>query len=153
MNATPRITDAWAWRGIKGPSIDAVWPAAWACLQGAVALTDGRFDEEATREHIRCGNMQLWMAGPLSRPDRMAVTTELVVYPRQKWCRIVFAGGSGLPYAFGFLGIIEAWAKTQGCVGVEAGGRPEWRRPLSKLGYAETAREYRKRFQETANAE
>jgi hypothetical protein len=137
---------AWAWRGVHGLGIDAVWPAAWQCLEPAVALTDGRFDEESTREHIRNGSMQLWMSGPLNSPDKMAVTTELVMYPRQKWCRVVFAGGKGLPHAFGFLGIIEAWAKSQDCVGVEGIGRPEWRRPLGRVGYAETAREYRRKF-------
>lgn len=142
MNAVPD----WTWRGVKGPSIDAVWAGVWKCLEGAVALTDGRMDETSTRELIRRGDMQLWMAGPVGSAEQMAVTTELVMYPRQKWCRIVLAGGTGLPYAFGFLGIIEAWALAQGCVGVEAGGRPEWRRPLARLGYAETARDYRRKF-------
>lgn len=140
------MTAQWAWRGIRGPGIDALWPAVWQCLEPAVALSDGRLDEESVRELIRDGSMQLWMSGPLNSPDKMAVTTELVMYPRQKWCRVVLAGGKGLPYAFGFLGIIEAWARAQGCAGVEAGGRPEWGRPLSRLGYAETAREFRRKF-------
>lgn len=123
----------WTWRGVRGTGIDAVWPVVWKCLAKAVALTEGRFDETSVKEAIRVGDMQLWMAGALK--DSLAVTTELIVYPRQKWCRVVFVGGEGLPFAFDFLGTIEAWAKTQGCVGVEAGGRPEWGRLLQKRGY------------------
>lgn len=136
----------WTWHGIRGTGIDAVWPAAWACLSKAVALTEGKLDETSVREAIRVGDMQLWMAGPLKDANRLAVTTELVVYPRQKWCRVVLVGGEGLPFAFDFLGTIEAWARTQGCVGVEAGGRPEWGRPLARLGYTERARTYQRKF-------
>lgn len=140
------MTEPWSWRGIRGTAIDGVWPVVWPCLKAAVDMTEGKFDESSVQDLIRSGGLQLWMAGPVSSPDRLAVATELVMYPRQKWCRVVFVGGKGLPLAFDFLGTIEAWAKTQGCVGLEAGGRPEWGRPLRKFGYAERARSYQRKF-------
>lgn len=131
------VRNAWSFHGVRGTGIDGVWGAVWKCLEPAVKLTRGRYDEASVREAIRRGDCQLWMAGPLHDPNRLAVVTELVVYPKQKWCRIVFVGGNGLPLAFDFLGTIEAWARTQGCVGVEAGGRAEWKRLLASRGYAE----------------
>lgn len=136
----------WTWHGIKGSGIDAIWPVVWACLEKAVARTGGRHDEASVLDGIRNGDMQLWMAGPLGNTEKLAVTTEIVQYPRQKWARILFVGGEGLPMAFGFLGTIEAWAKAQGCVGVEGIGRPEWSRLLQRNGYDEAGRLYQRIF-------
>lgn len=136
----------WALHGVPGQSAKDIWPIAWPRLQPAVEMTEGKFDESSVLDLIQQGSLQLWMAGPSSSPDRLAVATELVMYPCQKWCRIVFVGGQGLPFAFDFLGMIEDWAKTQGCVGLEAGGRPEWGRPLSRFGYSERARSYQRKF-------
>lgn len=136
----------WVFSPVPGDEIQAAWPEAWPCLKPAVEMTDGKFDERSVIDLVRRGNLQLWVASSLDGSERMAAATELVVYPRQKWCRIVFVGGKGLSSAFDFLGTIEDWARTQGCVGLETGGRPEWGRPLAKFGYSERARSYQRKF-------
>jgi hypothetical protein len=136
----------WVFAPVPGDEAPAVWSDAWPCLKPAVEMMEGKFDERAVLDLIRLGNLQLWIASSLEGESRIAVVTELVLYPLQKWCRIVFVGGKGLSNAFDFLGTIEDWAKTQGCVGLETGGRPEWGRPLSKFGYSERARSYQRKF-------
>jgi hypothetical protein len=136
----------WLFAPVPGEEVQAVWPEAWSCLKPAVEMTEGKFDERSIIELVRRGNLQLWIASSLDKDERIAVATELVVYPCQKWCRIVFVGGKGLSSAFDFLGTIEDWAMTQGCVGLETGGRPEWGRPLRRFGYSERARSYQRKF-------
>ena len=142
MNAHRPI---WTWRGVRGTAIDSIWASVWPLLAPAVALYGGRYDQASVLEAIRRGDFQLWLAGP-GNDHRLALTTEIRVYPCQKWVNITFIGGNGLPLAFDFLGTIEDWAQAQGCVGVECGGRHEWSRILKKRGYQETGRTYCKRL-------
>lgn len=135
----------WSWHGVRGTAIDSLWHSIWPLLAPAVALYGGRYDKGSVLEAIRRGDFQLWIAGP-NDTAKIAVTTEIRVYPCQKWVNITFIGGNGLPLAFDFLGTIEAWAAVQGCTGVECGGRSEWSRILKKRGYEETGRTYCKRL-------
>ena len=136
----------WSWQGFRGPAIDTAWPTIWPLLAPCVALDDGRYDETSVKEAIRRGDFQLWLAGA-GKYD-LAVTTEIRVYPCQKRVNIKYVGGKGLPLAFDFLGTIEAWALTQGCMGVEGYGRAEWARLLKSRGYRISGQGYEKRLVE-----
>lgn len=137
----------WAWSGVPGGVVPQVWNDIWPLLSPCVDLDGGRYDEDTLFEALRLGDMQLWVAGDGSYPPRLVVTTEIRVYPCQKWLNIKYVGGKGLPFAFDFLGTIEAWAREQGCCGCEGGGRPEWSRLLAKQGYRDRGLAYEKRFQ------
>ncbi len=136
----------WECRGVQGTGIDSVWPIAWALLAPCVELDGGRYDEESVKEAIRRGDMQLFLAGPVGSAQNLAITTEIRVSPRQKWLNIKYVGGRGLPFAFDFLGAIETWAETQGCVGCEGYGRPECARVLSKRGYEVHGQTFQRKF-------
>ena len=63
---------------------------------------------------------------PLSRS---AIVTEIVDYPQKAMCRIWLAGGD-LEELLEAEVALSAWAKTQGCDGMEIIGRRGWSRKL-----------------------
>ncbi len=140
----------WTWTGVQAENLLAAWPHALRMLEPCLELDGGRYDAQALHNAIQRGDMQLWFAGPVDGAfsPSLAITTEIRVYPCQKWLNIKYVGGQGLPFAFDFLGTIEDWARAQGCVGCEGYGRPEWSRVLQSRGYQERGRSYDKRFQE-----
>lgn len=54
--------------------------------------------------------------------------TEIVNYPRKKICRLTLCAGEGLHRCRDMFGLIERWAKQNGCQGLEAVGRKGWER-------------------------
>ena len=68
--------------------------------------------------------------------DKSAIVTEIVDYPQKAMCRIWLAGGD-LDELIDAEVAIAAWAKTQGCDGMEIIGRRGWSRKLES--YRESA--------------
>lgn len=151
MNAlAPSVNIAgWSWTGVQGANLGPVWPLALGLLQPCLGLDGGRYDAAALRLAIETGDMQLWLFGPMVNErllPALAMTTEIRVYPCQKWLNIRYIAGEGLLFAADFLGTIEAWGRVQGCIGVEAGGRPGWKRFLEKRGYIQNAVSVQRKF-------
>ncbi len=117
-------------RGVAAAEIAAVWPRVEPLLARATTRTRGRVSTAALRARLEARDMQLWISEPL----RAACVTEIVAYPHQRWCRVVFAAGEGLDLCRAGLTMIEAWARARGCTGVEIEGRAGWARALH--GYA-----------------
>lgn len=141
--------NGWSWSGVQGDKVASVWSMVWGMLEPCVALDGGRYDEDSLFEALRVGDMQLWLAGHARSGNlapSLAVTTEIRVYPRQKWLNIKYVGGKGLSFAFDFLGTIEAWGRAQGCVGCEGHGRDDWSRLLQRNGYRVRGQGYEKMF-------
>jgi hypothetical protein len=73
--------------------------------------------------------MQLWI---LCRDAAIvgALVTEIVRWPRRAVCRLVLAGAQdGLREEWlACRGVIEAWARQEGCASMEIYGRPGWAR-------------------------
>jgi len=61
--------------------------------------------------------------------DKSAIVTEIVDYPQKAMCRIWLAGGD-LDELMQAEVALSAWAKTQGCDGMEIIGRRGWSRQL-----------------------
>lgn len=133
------------WSAIGGPAIATYWGDVWPLVELAVKRTHGRHSERSVYERIWDGDFQCWLAGNEAMPIQLAVITEIVNYPCQRWCRIVFGGGSEASAYLGFLEAIETWAKANGCEGVEIIGRPGWSRRLP-ASYKETNRHYQRAF-------
>jgi hypothetical protein len=147
--------DGWSWSGVQGESLAGLWNVVWPMLEPCVEMDTGRYDEDSLFEAIRLGDMQLWLAGHTRSGallPSLAVTTEIRVYPKSKWLTIKYVGGKGLPFAFDFLGTLEAWGHAQGCVGCEGYGRDEWSRLLQRNGYRVRGQGYEKTFQGPENA-
>jgi len=68
--------------------------------------------------------------------DKSAIVTEIVDYPQKAMCRIWLAGGD-LDELVEAEVALSAWAKTQGCDGMEIIGRRGWSRKLES--YRESA--------------
>lgn len=68
--------------------------------------------------------------------DKSAIVTEIVDYPQKAMCRIWLAGGD-LDELIDAEVALGAWAKTQGCDGMEIIGRRGWSRKLEN--YRESA--------------
>jgi hypothetical protein len=116
--------------GVPAHLAHRVWPVAEPILRRAAARTRGRVSTAALLERIERGDMQLW----LHVPPTAACVTEVVDYPHARWCRIAFLAGEDLELCRSGIGRIEAWARAQGCAGMEIEGRAGWQRVLP--GYA-----------------
>lgn len=115
--------------GVPSDKARLVWPLVEPILRRTTDRTNGRFTTDDVLQLVETGHAQLWVGG---LPVDTACITEIVDYPRQRWCRISFVAGEmdriheGRP-------IVEAWARSKGCIGVEIEGRPGWQRALSEF--------------------
>lgn len=86
---------------------------------------------------VRCleRDIQLWMIYDGQRIVG-AGTTEIVLYPRMKVCRIITLAGAEFDEWAGYAqDVIGAWAKEQGCEAMEAYTRKGFVPKLQKLGF------------------
>ena len=78
------------------------------------------------------GDMQLWIMG---RPPAVALVTEIVNYPQRRVCRLIIgaADPGWRTHWLPSLARVEAWAKAQGCQGMEVNyARKGWARLLKR---------------------
>ncbi|HLB80612.1 MAG TPA: hypothetical protein VJJ77_08910 [Dongiaceae bacterium] len=120
--------------GVPRWALDRYWPPAEAAIARAVARSDGRYAVADVLAALRAGDMQLWVS--LAEIDdgasavEAACITEIVSYPREKRCGIVFCAGKERKNWLHQLAGIETWAKALGCTAMELQGRPGWERIL-----------------------
>ena len=128
--------------GIPKELIDDYWPQAEPFLWRAILLTGGDETLLSVKNDLRNGERGLWAAfsGPGMETMLMAVTTRIVTFGsgRQK-CEIAHLGGDDMQKWLGFLPVIEAYAKAQGCVGMRLIGRRGWVRVLAQYSYEDSA--------------
>ena len=121
-------------RGVPRWALDRYWPLAEPAIARAVARSDGRYAVADVFAALRAGEMQLWisLAEIDDRADAIEAVcvTEIVSYPREKRCGIVFCAGKDRKNWLHHLAGIETWAKAQGCAAFELQGRPGWERAL-----------------------
>ena len=121
-------------RGVPRWVLGRYWPLVEPAIARAVARSDGRYAVADVLTALRAGDMQLWIS--LTEIDdrasaiEVACVTEIVSYPREKRCGIVFCAGTERKNWLHQLAGIEAWAKAQGCTAFELQGRPGWERAL-----------------------
>ena len=80
---------------IASDLIDPIWPYVKDLLQKPVELNQGEFDLEDVKQDLKTEAMDLWIAATTSEKILVAVTTQVVVFPKEKRLRIVLVGGSG----------------------------------------------------------
>lgn len=122
-------------QGIPFNLVEHFWNFAVPYIKRALDHTTGEFSPEDFKQSCLNRNMQLWL---ISRGTRIvgAGTTEIIIYPRRKHCRIITLAGANFPEWAEFTNeIIAAWAKSQGCVAVEAFTRKGFVPKLTALGY------------------
>lgn len=133
---------ALAFTGVPAAEVEALWPGVAAHFAGIAARSRGRFAPRDWRRAFRDRSRQLWVAhepaGTAIGEVRAVLATELRRYPGRRVAALVACSGSGREDWIGFLSLVEAWARAQGCAAIEAEARPGWRRVLAPHGYAAT---------------
>ena len=118
--------------GVPAAAIEPIWSRVAPILQRACARSDGRYAVEDIHAALACGDMQLWIAIDPSQVNEIeaACATEIVNYPRERRCGLVFCAGQHPERWLHHLQTIGDWAREQGCVAMEMQGRPGWERLL-----------------------
>lgn len=130
MSETPYLI-----QGIPHSHIDHFWPFAESYIKRALDYANGEFSHDDFRNMCKDRTIQLWL---VSREKRIfgAITTEIVIYPHQKHCRMLTLAGSEFNNWMETADkIICAWAKEQGCSAIEACVRKGLVPKLSTLSF------------------
>ena len=106
------------------------WHRCCGHIEDALDYAGGSHTIDDVWQFIQEGKAQFF---PL---DKSAIVTEIVDYPQKAMCRIWLAGGD-LDELVEAEVALSAWAKTQGCDGMEIIGRRGWSRKLES--YRESA--------------
>lgn len=129
-NAAPYLI-----RGIPANAIDRFWPFAEPYIKRALDHASGEFLPSDFRQYCLDRSLQLWL---ISKGQRIfgALTTEIVVYPHRKHCRVITVAGSDFA---GWMPLADetlvAWAKEQGCDALETYVRKGLVPRLAPIGY------------------
>jgi hypothetical protein len=123
-------------RGIPPQSVNDLWRFAEPFIKRALDHTFGEVSADDIRQACENTQMQLWMITKESRVVG-AGSTQIVIYPQMKVCRIVTLAGSEFDEWKDFAHMnLEMWAETQqGCSGMEAFCRKGFIPKLLEIGY------------------
>lgn len=122
-------------RGIPSKAVGELWKFAEPYVKRALDHTFGELSSEDIRQACVTEQMQLWM---ILHGTRIvgAGTTQIVVYPQMKVCRILTLAGSDFQEWMDFAHMnIEIWAQSMGCTGMEAFVRKGFVPKLIEIGY------------------
>jgi len=122
-------------RGIVPQLIPDLWRFAEPYIKRALDHTFGELRPQDLQQLCATESAQLWM---VSKGKRIvgAGTTQIVVYPTFKSCRIITLAGSEFDewkdYAYAYLAV---WARARGCGSVEAYVRKGFVPKLLEIGF------------------
>lgn len=122
-------------QGIPHNFIEHFWSFAEPYIKRALDHAGGEFTPADFKASCIKRDMQLWL---ISQDKRVhgAITTELVVYPNKKHCRIItLAGSNFIEWVALANATLDAWAKEQGCDAMECYTRRGFVPKLVPLGY------------------
>lgn len=131
--------------GIPADVVPAFWQIVTPLLGRALEHADGRYEVEDILAALLACDMQLWIAvDARSMAVEAVCVTEIIAYPQEKRCGLVFCAGREANRWLRHLQDIEEWAREQGCAALELQGRPGWERLLG--GWQKTHVLLRKRL-------
>jgi hypothetical protein len=115
--------------GVPAAAVPLLWPCARRFVERALDEGGGHLLAEDVLAALLRREMQLWV---LRRDGSVvgALVTEIVRWPRRSVCRLALAGAEdGLREEWlSWRGLIERWARAEGCDAMEIYGRPGWAR-------------------------
>lgn len=124
-----------------------IWDSVNHFLEPAVDRSNGRWEMNALYESLENFNQHLWLIFDEFKRIHAAAVTQMVTYPGKSMMVIEFIGGKGLKYwVDDFVGLIEQWAKDNGCSGVEATARFGFWKWLESHNYDKAYTVFEKRF-------
>lgn len=107
----------------------AAWPHVLPHIEKMARATRGKLSADDFRQRIAAGEFQLWVV--LRDGNRLAsVLTEIIQYPQRKVARIVGCVGRHREEWVHLLAEVQDWARSQGCVAMEAFARKGWARVI-----------------------
>ena len=107
-------------RGIPANLVGQLWHYAEPYIKRALDHANGEFTPDDFKGLCEERAVQLWL---ISKENRVvgAITTEIVIYPRKKHCRVITLAGSDFA---NWIELADAtlceWAKEQGCAALES---------------------------------
>ena len=125
--------------GIPNDRIDDVWDSVKGFIEMGNSKSRQEMGIEDIYEKLINRDMQLWVLEDEQANILSVLTTEIVLYPKMKTCRIVTLGGKGMDnWAEEFLEVLEQWAIKNDCVAMETGCRKGFIKKLEKFDYEHT---------------
>lgn len=119
-------------------------------LAKAAEITLGRVHKEDIISYVLDGYYQLWVIfNPEDMDIEAALLTEIKRYPRSKWlCVQHCVGDQGSLQNMGekMMKLLEKFAQTEKCAGVEFVGRVGWDKFAHRMGYEKRSVVYQKTF-------
>lgn len=122
-------------RIIQTSDLPKIWPHLISLFTKGRQYWEKHYSLADIYASILSGVTQLWVAKDEAHDVKLAMLTEVRVYPQTKVLRIIYLGGSQLKRALHHLEFVELWARRQGCASVEVLGRTGWLRRLETEGY------------------
>lgn len=122
-------------KGIPPRAVEELWRFAEPYIKRALDHAHGEMSPEDVMNFCKSGDFQLWM---ISKGKRIvgAGTTQIVIYPKKKVCRIVTLAGSEFDEWMDIAHMnLELWADSMGCVDMEVFVRKGFVPKLGKIGY------------------
>lgn len=120
--------------GVLSTHIDEVWGDVLPYLKATLAHPSSRHDVGSIWKALHEQDMQLWVAYDEGRCTGFCIT-QIINYPVEKSCQVIFGGGILEKSWQDFLLIIEEWANSNACHSVEVLGRLGWNKVFKPIGY------------------
>lgn len=111
--------------------------------------TQGRRTPEDIIQRMLRGECQLWVTLDADGKPNGAVITSIEQYPQMRMLNILHAAGEKNRWKDiedDLYAAYDEFAKANGCVGVEFGGRPGWKKYAEPRGFKLKSVMYEKRF-------
>ena len=125
--------------GIPSSKVNDVWDRCKKFIEMGNNKSQQEMNVDDIYEKLLTTDMQLWMVFSEDAEIVSVLTTEVVLYPRMKTCRIVTLGGKDMDdWVEQFLEVLEEWALDNNCVAMETACRKGFIKKLEKYGYEYT---------------
>lgn len=112
--------------GVLHTEIDSVWPEVEPWIKQACERMCGRYEPKHIKQRLIDRSMQLWTYRDAHGVAAVCVT-HIEEYPTgKKYCRIFMGMGRNRREWQDSRHIIEQWARSQGCDGMESFARRGW---------------------------
>ena len=105
--------------GIPSSKVKEVWEKCEPYIEMGNNKSKQEMNLEDIYEKLLTADMQLWVVYNDDLEIESVLTTEVVIYPRMKTCRIVTLGGQDLDnWVEQFLDVLEKWESINTNIGV-----------------------------------
>lgn len=107
------------------------------------------YDLDDIERALISGKLQLWVGlDGETNTIKLVMLTSIELYPKSKWVRLIYMGGSNFKDAYYFYKELELWARKYDCRGFEVITRDGMERLLRPLKFTKKANWLIKKFED-----